>query len=146
MDAGWMNGWMDGWMDGWINHERSCSFPPYLKHNIPPHIFLGRYVRPSDTKSVQTLLPTRPPPNWDRFHQQRKNLFRKEIRDKIGVNLFSCDFDCSFSLQGSDGWNQPILSGVLPRRLKIAWSGLGKKGPRAEKCQTHFWMKRLEFH
>lgn len=83
-------------------------------------------MRPSDTKSVQTPLPTHPPPNWDRFHQQGKNLFRKEIRGKIGVNHFS--YFLPFSPQGLDEWNQPILSRVLPLRLKMTWSGLGQKG------------------
>lgn len=104
----------------------AMASPPYLKNVIPPYIFPCRHVRSSDTKLVQTPLPTHPTPNWDRCHQQGKNLFRKEIRGKIGVNHFSCFL--LFSPRGSDGWNQSILSRVLPLRLKMAWSGLGQKG------------------
>ena len=92
--------------------------------------YYGLSIRPSIHPSIHPPIisfPTRRSSDlWDRFHQQGKNLFRKEIRGKIGVNHFS--YFLPFNPQGSDEWNQSILSRVFPLRLKMAWSGLGQKG------------------
>jgi hypothetical protein len=110
--------------------------PLYLEGVIPPYIFPCRHVR------HQISSPAHPPSNGDRFHQQGKNLLRKEIRGKIGLIILAV-FSivqptrlewmlqsypvCGFSSEAEDG---------------LVWLGTKNRGRQAP-CP---WMKELEFH
>lgn len=120
--------WIDGWMDGWINHGKlGFSHHIWSTKSLPTFFPANVWDLLIPNQSKLPYLPTHPQIETD-FISRGKNLFRKEIRGKIGVNHFSCIFDCSFSPQGSDGWNQPILSGILPRRLR-AEGAKGRERP-----------------